>query len=234
MNRKLSEKTRKRMSAAHMGVKRERHSETTRRKMCVAHLGSHHSLETRLKISKANKGKNTWSKGKHLSKEHRKKIGCATALRNIGNVHSVETKRKIGLASKGRVLSEKTKGKISIGNIGKNAGKKQSREHIMKRLAKIQVSPNNFEQRCFQYLERIYPGRFKYVGDGSILVCNRSCDFIDMENKIVVLCNGVYWHLGQFDLATTDKNKRLKEKIEMIPFIEADYRVIFLWEDEIT
>jgi hypothetical protein len=39
--------------------------------------GKHHNLETRLKISKSMRGKNTWIKGTKLSEAHKKKLGIA-------------------------------------------------------------------------------------------------------------------------------------------------------------
>lgn len=88
--------------------------------------GKHHSEETKLKISKANKGKTkgrtTWIKGKHHSEETKKKIsetkrGVKTWL---GLHHSEETKKKISETKKGKTpwnkgkpMSEEQKRKIS-------------------------------------------------------------------------------------------------------------------------
>jgi len=70
--------------------------------------GSHHSMETRAKISKANLGK-------HLSDEHKQKLREA----NLGKHRSEETKAKISKSEFGKHLSEESKQKISEANLGK-------------------------------------------------------------------------------------------------------------------
>lgn len=76
-----------------------------------------------------NKGESSWSKGKHLSEEHRKKIGEANSVAlkghtpwnkgkkgqiawNKGVPHTEETKRKIAESKKGKPLSEEQKKKM--------------------------------------------------------------------------------------------------------------------------
>jgi len=86
-------------------------------------LGNPHTLETRKKLSEANKGENhpmygktAWNKGKKLSPEHRAKISEA----GKGKIISPEARRKISeaqLGSKscnyGKKLSQKTRRKMS-------------------------------------------------------------------------------------------------------------------------
>jgi len=83
--------------------------------------GKIQSDETKLKISKANKG------FKH-SDEAKAKISEAAKgnMRNKGRKASEETKAKISEAAKGRIFSDETKAKMSAA--GK--GRKQSAEHI--------------------------------------------------------------------------------------------------------
>jgi len=59
-------------------------------------------------------GRVPWNKGKHLSKETRRKLSEACS----GWTHTEEAKRKIGEASRGRVVSEKTRRKMSKANRG--------------------------------------------------------------------------------------------------------------------
>jgi G:T-mismatch repair DNA endonuclease (very short patch repair protein)/AraC-like DNA-binding protein len=113
-------------------------------------------------------------------------------------------------------------------------GKKQSEETIKKKLAAVCASPNKFEQKCQEFLNKLYPNKFKYVGDGSILISGRSPDFINEELKTVVLANGCYYHLSIKNLEITEENKRVIEKYEALPFLSAGYKVLFVWEDEIN
>ena len=72
-------------------------------------VGGHiHSAESRLKMSKA-------GKGRIFSKEHKLKISEALKGRKgrKGHVHSAESRRKISKALKGRIYSEEQKLKMS-------------------------------------------------------------------------------------------------------------------------
>lgn len=81
-------------------------------------LGLKRSDETKQKLSKSHKGHIPWSKGKHLSEEHRGKIKKIHILNKQippsrkGISHSEETRKKISDAMKGRSLSEEVKKKI--------------------------------------------------------------------------------------------------------------------------
>ena len=100
-------------------------------------IGTHHSDETKRKISES-------QKGKIISKEHVERL----RLLNTGRKHSEETRKKmseshkkenlsaevikkISMTSKGRRHSEETKQKISLANTGK-VFSKEHRENISK------------------------------------------------------------------------------------------------------
>lgn len=76
-------------------------------------LGTFSSVETRLKMSIA-------KKGRKLSEEHRRNIG----LSGIGRHVSKEVREKMRLRFKGIPLSEEHRKKLSIAHIGVQAGKK--------------------------------------------------------------------------------------------------------------
>ena len=77
--------------------------------------GKHHSLETKKKMSAAQKGEKHPLYGKHLSEETKRKISEAQK----GKILSEETKRKMSEAQKGKILSEETKRKMSEKHKGK-------------------------------------------------------------------------------------------------------------------
>lgn len=83
------------------------------------------SEETKIKLSKANKGTNNPNFGKSPSKETRIKQSKA----NKGKSPSNETRKKLSEALKGRTLSEETKIKLSKSLTGKTHTK-ESRQKI--------------------------------------------------------------------------------------------------------
>ena len=83
--------------------------------------GWNHSEETKLKISKANKGRASHRKGKTLSEEHKKKIGEANKVSQLGKKASEEARQKMKESSfrkgkpgtmTGKKHSEETKAKM--------------------------------------------------------------------------------------------------------------------------
>jgi len=105
------------------------------------------------------------------------------------------------------------------------------------RVQKIRTSgkqrPNTFEKKCLEYLDNLHPGEFTYTGDGALLINRHSADAYAKKLNTIVLFNGCYWHLKAKKLRITENNKRLIEKKEAEPFKRADYKVIFIWDDEI-
>ncbi len=148
-------------------------------------------------------------KGKKLSKKHRINIGLA----NLGRKFTKEHKRKISLA---------------------HLGKKLTDEHRRKILKSICKRPNKFEVRALNYLNIIYKNKFKYTGDGGLIINHRSADAYSKKLNTIALFHGIYWHLKRYGLEITEKNKRSVEKVDSLPFISAGYRVIFIWEDELN
>ena len=83
------------------------------RKISEAHLGKHLSEETKEKDRLANSGKNNPFYGKHLSREHKLKIGKA----NKGKKISEETRQKLRLARLGKHLTEESKRKVRLARL---------------------------------------------------------------------------------------------------------------------
>lgn len=109
----------------------------------------------------------------------------------------------------------------------------QSEEHLRKRLFSLSKGPNKLELRCMEYLNKLYSNKFEYTGNGNFISINKSADAYSTELETVVLFNGNYWHLNKYGLIKTEKNKRLREKIESKPFLKCGYNVWFIWEGNI-
>jgi hypothetical protein len=95
-----------------------------------------HSAETKLKISKKNKGQISNRKGKPLSDDHKRKISKSNKGKLLSDTHKLnlskaktgktlsdDHKRKISERHIGRVLTEETKRKISNAHKGKSRPK---------------------------------------------------------------------------------------------------------------
>ena len=114
IGRKLSPEHRRKIGLASKGKK---HSEETKRKM----RGRKHTDESRRKMSEARKGKKNPMYGKHLSEDHRRKIGRKGKLnKNYGKHMSEEARRKLSLSLKGK--------KYAPGRIPGMKGKKHTPE----------------------------------------------------------------------------------------------------------
>ena len=117
------------------------------------------SPETRARISAANKGKNTWSKGRS------------------GKLHSDETKAKIGAIHKGKIVSEETRAKLSAAMTGKSSPKSDATKAKMAAAkCKPVTTPNgtfpsitgaaaDYKVRgnVIQYRMKKYPNQYYFV-----------------------------------------------------------------------
>ena len=99
----------------------KKHSEETKVKMSKARIGTKWTENSKLKMKETKKIKNHWIGRKH-SEESKMKMSISLKgnTAHLGKKHSEEAKEKISKANKGRIVSEETREKISVGNIGKH------------------------------------------------------------------------------------------------------------------
>lgn len=124
---KLSEETRKKMSASHKGKKMPLDAVE---KSAAAHRGKPLSSEHRAKLSDA-------LKGKTLSQKHRDKIG-ASKIGVKRKPFSKEWRENMSVAQKGRKQSAETRAKIGAANRG--------RKHSPEACAKMKIAWLNRKQ----------------------------------------------------------------------------------------
>ena len=198
---KHSEETKKKMSKSHKGqtsgMKGKHFSEESRRKMSenyVGMKGKRHSEETKKKISESRVGK-------QLSEETKRKVSENNGLGMKGKYHSKETKRKISDRMKGKIPwtkdnhhSEKSKGKMS------ESHKKLWRdsEYAKMMWESFNRLPNKPEMFLRNLLNQLYPGEWKYVGNGKMFLDGKCPDFVNVngQKKLIELF-GDYWHKGE-------------------------------------
>lgn len=176
-------------------------------------IGKVQSEETKLKRSKSMLGKKLICKN---PEERSKKLSLA--MKGISK-HTEESKKKIGLKN----------------SKPKPPRTKEHQERLNKSILKaVCASPNKFEVRALKYVNSLYDNKVKYTGDGSLIINGKSADAELIGEKLVFLFNGCYYHLTLKNLEITEENKRIVEQYESLPFLQAGYKVVFIWEDEIN
>ena len=118
----------------------------------------------------------------------------------------------------------------------------KTEEHLRNILKQVCSRPNTNEVRGMAYLEKLYPGRFSYTGDGTCIIAGRSADAVDLKTRTVALFHGTYFHCKPtlYDYSFYNKTRQMTaqeiweyDKETERRFIQAGYKVIVLWEDEI-
>lgn len=147
--------------------------------------------EYRENMSRVMKGKNTWSKGCKLSKEHIEKL----RLFSTGRLHTEEAKRKVGLASKGRFHSEESRRKNGDAHRGKKLPPRS--EEFKMKMRQIRLEhPNkrfretNIELKIESELKKRGINYQKQVPLCKIAIV----DFYLPEYNSVIQCDGCYYH----------------------------------------
>lgn len=200
--------------------------EETRYKIGSANRGKTFSEEVRKNMSDAKIGQNTWSKGRKASEETKQKMRD-TRKDKPGHPCSEETKEKLRKALTGRILSPERRKSISEGHKGLikspelcakisaiHTGMKYSdatkaklrkrwddysperKKEIIKKMLKISI-PNKAELFLADLLEKMYPGDWKFVGNGQVIIAGKCPDFINVNGqKKIIEFYGERWHQG--------------------------------------
>lgn len=213
------------------------------------------SQEYRDKLSKSHKGQKAWNKGLKMSDEFRKKVSESKIGKSSvrkGVKLSDEMRYKYSICQTGKKHSDETKNKISQsmkGHFGYNKGIKFSDE-TRKKMSKSQKKKwfsKSIEQKEKEIKELIdRPKKFqsdtsielkverdlifyrvRYIKQKFISSDTRNfvLDFYIPSLKLVIECNGDYWHnLPE----RKQRDKELKEYVE-----STGRKIVFIWEHEI-
>jgi len=118
----------------------------------------------------------------------------------FGQTHTEEVRKRLSVSHAGIPLSEKHR--ASIGKASKRVWARISEEKKNEWAANIrkglQCFPNKPESAILSILDSMYPGQWKFVGDGQLIISGKNPDFINIngQKKIIELF-GDYWHRGQ-------------------------------------
>ena len=157
--------------------------------------------------------------GKPLSEKHCKSIGIASkkTWKNKTEKERKEWRRKIGEGNKGKIISKEVR--LRHSKIMKQLWKDP--EHAKKCL--VFDSPNKCELKLLSILESIYPGEWKFVGDGQVVIDGKCPDFINIngQKKIVEL-------FGEFFHEKHEEDQRIK------CFEPFGYETLVIWVKELS
>jgi len=121
--------------------------------------------------------------------EIKQQISEAVTKYYASHVVSEEIRQLISKANLGRTISEDTKQK------NREAAIERWKNPEYARSVSCHKKPNGSELQLQSILDKRFPGKWKYVGDGQFWVGGRNPDFINTNGKRQVIeMFGVFWH----------------------------------------
>lgn len=128
---------------------------------------------------------------------------------------------------KGRKHTEETKKKMS----GKSRALRQDPEFIKKCIMAARRGQTKPEIKMQELLNRLYPGEYKYTGDGSFSIDGLNPDFVNVNGqKKIIEVFGIYFHDPKFSnrkipyRSTYDGRKKV--------FSDFGYETLIIWDEE--
>ena len=182
-----------------------RHNDVSKEKLRQSRLGKHLSEETKLKV-----GANNWLKGKSMPESVKQKISVTLK----GRPKSLSFKQKISKIHKGKIISltqRARQSKIMTGRVSGMKDKKhtEASKQLM-RNATIKNLINGKYKQTNTNIEIIMKNKLKKCGINYIHQYNFKnkfvCDFAIIKDKIIIECDGDYWH-NRTDVKNRDKSK---------------------------
>jgi len=82
-------------------------------------------------------------------------------------------------------------------------------------------SPNKKEKLLGSLLDEWFPNRFKFVGNGKLILDGKCPDFIDEKNRLLIELYGDWWHKGETEEPRINHFKKL------------NYDTLVVWEHEL-
>lgn len=244
-----TEESREKIRQASMGNKHAlgyRHTEETRLKMGLARKGKILTIETKARISQAKIGKprseETKAKlrranlGKTLTEEHKAKLLQANLGRSFTEEHRAKLHGKRSVLARHKISQGAMGNKNSLGfhhtdefkmNLSRNLKRRWQNPAYKNKVLKASmlgrfIHPNKPELLLLELLENNYPGEWKFVGDGQLIVGGLNPDFANVNGqKQFIEMWGDYWHRGE------DPQDRIGL------FKQYGFNTLVIWESEL-
>lgn len=192
-------------------------------------LSGHLSESTLKRMSDSHNRQVPWIKGKKMSNYTRELQSNAHRGKTLSEIH----KRAISIAMKGRKISDEWREKIRKSNIGKKmseeAKKKMSIQKINNPVKNRRFYNTKPELQMKELLNKLGVHYvFQYPLENIALV-----DFYVPEKKLVIECDGCYWHGCPIHFPTRAFRQE-KDLIRDSKLESLGYSVIRFWEHEIN
>lgn len=194
-------------------------------------LGKSHTEETKQKIRLASIGR-TFS--------HTEIAKQKISIGNKGKREGIEPWNK-GLTSRqdSRIISGKDSYFSKVRFYGEQNGffgKHHTQESIERMLEARTYAgpkcPNNPEKKLLKLLVRLYPRRYHYTGNKSLVEDHRLRPDISSKNgeREIIELFGDYWHSEEI----TGRRREDEEEYRVKRFSEFGYRTLIIWEEELA
>jgi hypothetical protein len=172
----------------------------------IIHGGKNNSVDTRKKISEANKGNKKW----------------------LGRHHTIDTRSKIRAYRLGKSLPQSTRDSMSITHKRQYNNPEFKNKMIMALRTNCNIHPNKPEAIVLNMFNEVAPKEWAFVGDGQFIIEGRNPDLMNVNGK-KQLCEifGRYWH--------TTKARCYEETEEgrKALFAKYGYATLVIWDDEL-
>ncbi len=189
------------------------------------YYGEERGESIRLKLSERQKGHIAWNKDLTVATDERMKR--MEEKRRANRVYGVAWNKNLTKETDDRVakLSEsllKISEYTSMRMSERNRLDWQRPEYISKQIKARHTFPNKIEMFLQEYLDKLFPNEYKYVGSGEIIISNRNPDFININGKKKIIeLFGDYWH----------KEGEVQERINI--FKKEGWETLIIWEHEL-
>ena len=179
------------------------------------------SISTNKKISKSNIGKKAWNKGKHLSNKHKKSLSVSLTGREISKM----ARKNMSEARKKSWKNDAYRKKLSKERKNRWKNVKYKNSWLKKINNSIKKTPNKKEKIINQLLGLLFNTKYKFVGNGKVIINGFNPDFINKKDHKIIEHYGDYWH--NLPSAIQRDKRRLKA------YKEHGYKTLIVWEYEL-
>jgi hypothetical protein len=137
-------------------------------------------------------------------------------MANKSEEEKEQWRKNISIGETGKFVSEESKRKNS------EAKKKAWKDPEYARKCLVINSPNKMELKLNDILDRLYPGEWKFVGNGEVVIDGKCPDFININGqKKIIELYGERWH----------QNHDPQDRINVFkPF---GYETLVIWSKEL-